>query len=173
MGHWLQALDQACFIPLFSCSFSWRCKNISFQTSKEKTKDLLVPDLYRSMQKNWCFFLGFLLSNYSRLGSMIKIHPLDESRGGTIYVMESQPHPIGKNNKQLSQRVCGPRDSGKGLFSKSVPHNERECSSVSSCPPRPSSLCRWDLCWRFCFLFKMQEKKILSVFYHNPPNVTY
>ena len=107
----------------------------------------------RSMQKNWCFFLGSLLSNYSHLGSIIKIYLMAKSLDGTIQVMEAQSHLIGKNNRQLSQCVCGCRYSGKGLFPESMPHHECECSSVSFCPQNcPVSVDR--ICAKdFCFLF--------------------
>ena len=105
------------------------------------------------MQKNWCFFLGSLLSNYSHLGSIIKIYLMAKSLDGTIQVMEAQSHLIGKNNRQLSQYVCGCRYSGKGLFPESMPHHECECSSVSFCPQNcPVSVDR--ICAKdFCFLF--------------------
>ena len=106
----------------------------------------------RSMQKNWCFLLGSLLSNYSHLGSIIKICLRAKSLDGTIQAMEVQSHLMGKNNRQLSQRVCGCRYWGKGLFPESVPHHECECSSVSfcpqNCPVSVDSICAKD----FCFL---------------------
>ena len=87
-------------------------KNISFSISNKQQKRIKSTSQFltcRSMQKNWCFLLGSLLSNYSHLGSIIKICLRAKSLDGTIQAMEVQSHLMGKNNRQLSQRVCGCR----------------------------------------------------------------